>query len=218
MIKTILFLCFISSVISLDVTVCWQVMVSRPIVIGPIIGWLGGDLMMGLIIGALLELVWLNILPLGASIPPDATACTVLATTTAVLSSGIWPKVHDEFIILGIIYAVPLGAMFKKIDILIRRFNTNLAHYADWYAQRGSIFWIENLVRLSTLLVFLKDFLFYFIFISIGIFILPWIGSRLNDTQLQGLEMAQSLLLALGLATVLNTFAFGLKKLTTREK
>jgi len=47
---------FIRGLLSLDVSAWGQIMVSRPIVCGPLIGLLLGDLKTGLIIGVLLEL------------------------------------------------------------------------------------------------------------------------------------------------------------------
>ena len=60
-----------------------QFMISRPIVAAPVAGWIMGNPLVGLEIGALLELLWLGRLPVGASIPPDETQVAIGATVLA---------------------------------------------------------------------------------------------------------------------------------------
>ena len=61
------------AVVSLDAVHVAQVMVSRPVVVGPLAGWILGDVVLGLHVGALVELVWISVLPIGPYTPPDAT-------------------------------------------------------------------------------------------------------------------------------------------------
>lgn len=70
----------IAALVSLDVTAIGQFMICRPIVVGPLFGYLLGDVKAGLWIGMIVELLWVNSIPMGASVPPDITAMTILAT------------------------------------------------------------------------------------------------------------------------------------------
>ncbi len=74
--------------LGLDRTAAFQFMVSRPIVAAPLTGWLIGDAMAGLQIGAMIELLWLGRLPVGAAVPPDDTQVAIGATILAVSLHG----------------------------------------------------------------------------------------------------------------------------------
>ena len=105
-------------------------------------------------------------------------------------------------------YALPLGVIFKKLDIFIRRFSNNLVYYADEYAKEGRMLRIQSMVVLAIALIVVKYFLFYFISIYCSLYILHAVVQRLPDTLIAGLDQSWILLIALGLAMVLDTFMF----------
>lgn len=72
----------------LDRTAVLQLMLSRPIVAGPLTGLVLGSPLTGLQVGMLVELLWLGRLPVGASIPPDDTQIAVGGTFLAVAFSS----------------------------------------------------------------------------------------------------------------------------------
>ena len=81
-----------AGVISLDFTACGPFMVSQPLVCGPVFGWLVGQTAVGVIIGGIVQLLWMDLSPIGVSIPYDATATTILAVYWAnlpVLHAGV---------------------------------------------------------------------------------------------------------------------------------
>ena len=208
MLLTSIWISIVAAIISLDVTACWQIMISRPIIIGPVIGYLCGDFSHGIITGAMLELIWINTLPLGASIPLDAAATTVVATASAIFMERWWTGTEPAAIAIGLAYALPLGVIFKKLDIFIRRFSNNLVYYADEYAKEGRMLRIQSMVVLAIALIVVKYFLFYFISIYCSLYILHAVVQRLPDTLIAGLDQSWILLIALGLAMVLDTFMF----------
>ncbi|MGD9019102.1 MAG: PTS sugar transporter subunit IIC, partial [Desulfuromonadales bacterium] len=73
----------VSMLTGLDRVAFVQFMISRPLVAGPLTGWVLGDPLTGLEVGMLLELLWLGRLPVGAAIPPDDTQVAVGATVLA---------------------------------------------------------------------------------------------------------------------------------------
>ena len=207
MFSQIVFISFIGGFISLDVMTLWQVMVSRPLVTAPIIGWLCGSIETGIIMGVLLELIWINILPLGTVIPPDVSATAIIATAQAVFCKKILPYQSSEVIIvLVIMCAVPLGTIFKKVDIWLRWFNRKFAYLIDRYAGKNDIAGIECVIYLSVLVMLLKNFVFYVIGIYLGIFLVTTIVPLLSVGVKEGLRLALGLLPALGFAAVLDIF------------
>lgn len=63
-------------------------MIQRPIVLGPLVGLVLGDLETGLIIGANLELLFMGAISVGAYIPPDVITAGVLATAFAITTGS----------------------------------------------------------------------------------------------------------------------------------
>ena len=55
--------------LSLDVSAVGQFMLSRPIVVGPLVGTVTGHVELGLTMGALIELLWIADVPVGAHLP-----------------------------------------------------------------------------------------------------------------------------------------------------
>ena len=53
-------------------------MVQRPIVMGPLVGLVLGDLQTGLLVGATLELAFMGNVTIGAALPPEITAGGIL--------------------------------------------------------------------------------------------------------------------------------------------
>lgn len=53
---------------------CANPMVNRPIVLGPLVGLVLGDLQQGILIGASVELVFLGVASIGATMPANAGA------------------------------------------------------------------------------------------------------------------------------------------------
>lgn len=78
----------LGGLIGLDRTALGQFMVSQPIVAASLTGWMLGDAVTGMIIGGILELIWVLDMPIGTFVPADATVFAVSATGIAVLGAG----------------------------------------------------------------------------------------------------------------------------------
>jgi mannose/fructose/N-acetylgalactosamine-specific phosphotransferase system component IIC len=134
--------------ISLDFTAVGPFMVSQPLVCGPLFGWLMGQVAVGVIIGGIMQLLWMDLSPIGVCIPYDATAATVLAVYWASLpGSGALSQV-----VLSLAFAIPFGFLFRWLDQLARRVNTLLMHqilalsderlpWGLWLGMGGGILW-----------------------------------------------------------------------------
>jgi len=208
-IAEILLVSFIGGLLSLDVSAWGQIMVSRPIVCGPLIGLLLGDLKTGLIIGVLLELIWINVISMGAAIPPDPTIVAVTCTTLIILTERAFPLSNNfqgSYRMGVLALTMPLGEIFKSIDIKQRKLNARFVHYLDREIPKGNLKALGKVNYFSLFLFFLKGFLFSLIAISAGVYFLPKLFSCLPYGILTGLDFAYRLLPALGLAIAFNTF------------
>ena len=120
-------------------------MISRPIFAGPMIGLIMGDLPTGLIVGGSVELMYMGILPIGGSVPPNAQIAGMLSTVFAITNGGN-PEV-------GIALALPIGLLAQLLIMFAWNINILLMHRADKYLADGNIRQVE-LTHLSGLVIF----------------------------------------------------------------
>jgi len=135
----------VSLLVGLDRTALLQLMLARPLVAGPLTGWLLGDPMTGLGLGALLELLWLGRLPVGAAIPPDDSQVTVAATSLAILLGPAWGYEGWSFSLLALLVTLPLGKVGQLADRLARQYNQALVVSAERGLAAGDERCIERL-------------------------------------------------------------------------
>jgi PTS system N-acetylgalactosamine-specific IIC component len=64
----------------------------RPVVLGPLVGLILGDLHTGILTGGTLELVWMGLAPLAGAQPPNVIIGTIVGTAFAI-STGVKPEV-----------------------------------------------------------------------------------------------------------------------------
>lgn len=66
-------------------------LIQRPLVLGPLVGLAFGQLELGIIMGATLELAFIGAVSIGAYIPPDMISGTILGTALAI-EAGAGPE------------------------------------------------------------------------------------------------------------------------------
>jgi PTS system mannose-specific IIC component len=115
----------------LDRIAFMQLMISRPLVVGPLTGWALGAPLVGLEVGILLELLWLGRMPVGAAIPPDDTQVTIGATVLAISMDHMLGLYGMPIVILSVLTAIPLGKVGQLFDRLARHANGVLAGHAE---------------------------------------------------------------------------------------
>ena len=130
--------------LGLDRTAALQIMISRPLVAGPLVGLLLGDALTGLTIGMLLELLWLCRMPVGASIPHDDTQVTIGATTLAIALSGTVGR-GVGLTLCALLIALPLGKIGQVVERTVRSRNQLLPAAAQRALHLGGLPAIERL-------------------------------------------------------------------------
>lgn len=119
-----------AGVIALDFTACGPFMLSQPLVCGPLFGWMMGNVAVGIIVGGIMQLLWMDLSPIGVGIPYDATASTILAVYWASLPG------HGALsqVVLCMALAMPLGFVFRWLDQAARRLNTRVMRGLDQFS------------------------------------------------------------------------------------
>lgn len=204
MLTEIILLSFCGGLFCLD-RIFIQVMISRPIVTAPLIGLLLHDPSAGLIIGALVELFWIDRVPVGTYIPPNDTIVAVLATSIAVLAGQNPGKTAPQLIALAILLAVPFGVIAQKMDFLIVESNNALSDRALEDAQQGNIRAIERKNYFGLIKVFLLTVFYLFAIQSILLPAVIVLYPKLTAPVLKMLSLVYCFLPLLGIAVALNT-------------
>jgi PTS system mannose-specific IIC component len=115
-----------------------QLMLSRPIVLAPLLGWALGDPRGGLVLGVPLELIFLGGVNLGGSLPENETLLAA-ALTSAVVPAGIaaGTGVDAPLAALGLALLYPLAVAGRRLDRASERHNAQLSDLALARAARG---------------------------------------------------------------------------------
>ena len=202
MITKIILLSFCGGLFCLD-RIFIQAMISRPIVLAPVIGLLFNNLYAGLIIGAMVELFWIDSIPVGTYIPPNDSIAAVLATSIAVLAGQSLGGTSPNLIALAVMLAIPLGIIAGKIDALIIRSNNVASDRALEDAKTGNIKGIERKNYSSLIKVFLIVTLYLLVAQSLLVPAVIWLYPQLTSPIMNMLSLYYFLPI-LGIAVAIN--------------
>ena len=144
-----------------------QGMVSRPVVTGPIIGFILGDAYTGLIVGALMELFWIDRSPIGAYVPPNDTLATVVIAAAAILVGQSMGATSRELVALTFLLCLPAGLLGQRLDIWKTARNERRARLALNEVQAGDMDAVSRRHHQSLLQAYLGDV------VLIGVILLP---------------------------------------------
>ncbi len=138
-----------------------QLMISRPVVSGPIMGYVVGDLSSGLATGILFELLWLRRPPIGGHISPDVTFGAI--ATSAV---SAWVVVNNKTDLLSVVFLTflvlfPVCYLGTRVDSSLRYYTGKIALRVEPMLETGR----EARVVENLLLGLATGFLFAFVFL-----------------------------------------------------
>jgi mannose/fructose/N-acetylgalactosamine-specific phosphotransferase system component IIC len=192
-----------AGVISLDFTACGPFMISQPLVCGPLFGWLMGQVAIGVIVGGVVQLLWMDLSPIGVSIPYDATATTILA----VYWSSLPGNGSLSQIMLALAIAVPLGFLFRWMDQVARRLNTVILHQVEEFSDERLAWGLSLGIAGGVLWSWVRYTAAYALIFASGQLLFKWLAYSPRLTPMdQGLTMAAILLPVAGMGVTLELF------------
>ena len=159
-------------------------MLDRPIIIGPLVGVILGDPVTGLMVGGSLELVWMGLVGIGTSTPPDVVVGSALATALAIKTGATYETT--------LALAIPISLL-----------NTVFAHRADACAEKGDYRGVEISNWMGSALYFIFKFSMVFIGFMIGSDLITKLVSNIPEIIQKGLGQSGNLLPALGVAMLI---------------
>jgi len=188
--------------LSLDISAFGQFMLCRPIVVGPLVGWMTGHPGLGLEMGALIELIWIGDVPVGAHLPLDLTMLTGISVAFAaeLVGGNAFPEAAMTYA-MGIV--IPLAAGSTELENFLRRFHVRWIHFAQRMAMNGH-FKTFNLINA---LILGEQWLKGFLVASLSLFLVHWTSNlffMFGHQVIAGLYYAHWLLLALGCSAVID--------------
>lgn len=173
----------------------------RPLIGGTLTGLIMGDVVVGMAVGAILELSALGVNTYGGATIPDFLSGSILGTFFAV-STDLQPQAA-----VGV--AVPIAALLIQLDILARTANVFFQHRADSYAADANVDRVGLMNMLGTLPWGLSR--------GIPVFFGVWLGAPLMQRAvdaspqwlIDGFQTAGGILPALGIALLLRLLPLG---------
>ncbi|UCE17986.1 MAG: PTS sugar transporter subunit IIC [Gemmatimonadota bacterium] len=201
----LLIVSLVGGVVAVDTTAAWQVMICRPIVSGPVVGLLLGDLQTGLFMGALMELLCAGAVPVRAAVFPDSNVASAVAVAMAVKFQP-HANIPHFVILISILYSVPVAFIGSKLIVFMRTINSTLMERALKFAREGKARGVELQNWLGVIHSFGRGFVYSGVTLLLGLMgLTKMAGFSLLFGPEFG-EISTLSLMALGGAVVLTIF------------
>jgi len=171
----------------------------RPIIIGPIVGLICGDVHTGLIVGGTMELIFMGAADIGGSVPSNYCVGSALGTFFAVANNL---SVEQALVI-----AIPAALLGSFFELFAKTIGVFFVNAAEKMAEKSNVGGIAALTHLGNLAHALSY--------AIPVFIAALLGAQAVDAFMSsvpawlnlGITLAGKTLPALGFALLLNTLA-----------
>ena len=197
----------VGAIIGLDRTAVGQCMISQPIVAGPLTGWMLGDPTAGIIIGAVLELIWVLDMPVGTFVPADATVSAVSATAIAAMGSTVGATL--PLIGFCLLLTVAMVPVTMKAEGIVRHWNSRLvdAVMAASGKDAGRALVRAHFSGLSAF--YLKSVFLYLVFLPLGVAAV-FVFKQLPENVHRAMSLFVKLLPLLGIALVVRKLSMNM--------
>lgn len=170
-------------------------LLNRPLVLGPLVGLVLGDLQQGIIIGATLELIFMGNIKIGAAIPPDVITGGVLGTAFAILSG--------KGAAVALALAVPISILAEMAVSGLFIFRSGLNKRFARFAEAGDYRKLQRLHVISGLLKPLLMGTIVFLALQLGSDAVKSLLDNIPPWVHAGLQVAGNMLPALGFALLM---------------
>ena len=174
-----------------------QLQTTRAIITGPVVGLIMGNLEMGLLIGAQVELMFLAAVFVGTAVAPDVTLSASIATALACVSGNA-----DVAIASAVLIAV-IGQTMSTLQFSF--VNVGLLHWAEAGNKKGDL----KRIKMASYIALALDALFYGVPTFLAVYVsgaaVTTIIEKIPATLLAGLANGGGMLAAVGFGMLLTT-------------
>ena len=159
---------------------------------------------MGVIVGGLLELIWINSLPLGGYVPPNDCLAAVVITAGLILADFPGASTDRPFIAFGVLVGLPVARIAAFMESQTRRANDILARRALLAATDGRPEQVSWFNAFGLIICFLSSTAFILIASPLLVVILKHIYPVLPSPALEVLDVMFFCLPLFGISAVLS--------------
>jgi len=184
---------------------CLQIMLSRPVVIAPLTGFLLGDVLTGLSIGAFLELLWIDKPQIGISVPPNDSLLAVMIVSSLLLANSQYEQTRREVITFAFLLFIPLGYITQRMDAALIQSNERLSEKALQAAKAADPRGITRQHIYAIVKTFAAYCIFLFFSIIAGVMIIEAVFPLLPVFVLKAMGLMYLIIPAVLIAVCLNT-------------
>lgn len=202
----ILLVSFIGGIVATDTAAAWQIMISQPVVACPLLGWLLGDVYLGLTIGILLELPWLINIPMGGVHGAEGNLGAVVATSLSIYLKAAGVNTENIVIIVSILYSLLISRIGMVLVDYVRLANNRLLHRADVAARQGDLSRISLLNLIGVFYSFLMGALLVGVGYWMGVLAVKPVAAFIHQQFDSAFGLAKWGLLGLGVGAVATLF------------
>ncbi|OGF49049.1 MAG: hypothetical protein A2231_03760 [Candidatus Firestonebacteria bacterium RIFOXYA2_FULL_40_8] len=202
----ILLVSLVAAVIAIDVRTIGGTMISRPLVVGPLVGLMLGDVGIGFYVAILVELLWIGLLPIGAYLPVETLPITTVAVSLTIMLKGEMGMPVPALLIFSLMAAIPLGYVGRWSEVHIRNLNSAMSASLVKAAENGEFSRISLIQGANIFITFLKNFILCFVPIFFGRNLFQNIVTSMPLQFKEGVLDANWLIPALGFAVVMEIF------------
>lgn len=178
-----------------------QTHIFRPIVVGPVVGLIMGDVATGFAVGVQVELMFLAIIFVGTAAPPDPTISTAIATAIAIFAGGGTELAVATALPVSVIGQIATTFQNSAINVFFMRRAEAAAEKLD----------TGGIVRNNLIYPMLMNVLLYgvptFLAVYYGADFVEGIIQAIPETLITGLSVGGSMIGAVGFALLLSTIA-----------
>lgn len=172
-------------------------MLGRPLVLGALVGIILGDVKTGVMIGFQLELVFMGMYAIGASIPPDMIVGSVLGTAFAITTGNGMETAITIAMPAAILSAFVVNLFYGVITPI-------MARAADRFAEEGKYKKIEAIFLSNGFLFDLTFAVIAFVAFLFGGDAVQAVVSAIPGWLTSGITIAAGILPALGFAQLIS--------------
>lgn len=170
-------------------------MLNRPMVVGALIGLLLGDLETGVAMGASLELIFMGVVMIGASTPPDALIGSAVGTAFAILTNA------DTEIAMTI--AFPIALLASMVHTLLVTARSLWHPLIERFLDEGNDKGLERMVPVVAWTMILPKSLLVAIAVMVGTNAVQQLIDIIPEFITGGLSVASGIMAAVGFAMLL---------------
>lgn len=167
----------------------------RPVVLGPLVGLILGDLQTGILVGGTLELIWMGLAPLAGAQPPNVIIGTIVGTVFAI-TTKVEPTVA-----VGI--AVPFAVAVQMGITLLFSAMSVVMSKCDVMATNSDTDGIDRINYLAMVILGTFYFLCAFLPIYFGAEHAGTMVKMLPTQLIDGLGVAGGIMPAIGFAVLM---------------